>query len=404
MSFLSIVFLSFFLVASLGAYTLAQVNLSAIVDLAYKQDILTGGDELHSDINTANRGDSPFNLIRVKLFVDGEITEDISVFTTLLFDSGADARVDGAYVEFANVFGDESFNIHAGRIPTPFGSFAPRTLSSINPLIGIPLIYHYHSTAQGDRAPQNNAEQLSWRDKPPKYASSKTVGYQRRGMPLLYDPCWNTGIELYGFISIFEYALGATKGTLSHPRAEGNEGAQAVVRLGLNPIMGMRIGLSGAYGPYFEPAAKESTNFPKDKALESFYQLIYGIDFEYSYGYFQFFLEAVRNQWDVPNITEGKLGSIGGYVEGKYTILPGLYYALRYDQIIYDGIDDGSGNKVPWDYGIKRVETGFGYDIVRNVAVKLVGQLNFKDAPANDDPTDYDPTDYMVVAQLSTSF
>jgi len=60
-------------------------------------------------------------------------------------------------------------------------------------------------------------------------------------------------------------------------------------------------------------------------------------------------------------------------VEGKYELGPGVYCALRYGRIDYGYIDDG---QAAWDYGIQRIETGFGYYLDRRTRLKVLVQLN----------------------------
>jgi hypothetical protein len=371
-----------------NAPAIAQIDFSAIADFVYKYDVLTKKDEKPSDINANFREDSPFNLVRVRVFMDAKINKKISVSTNFLFDDKATPRLDGVYAEFNKVY-EKNFNIQIGLLQSPF-AFSERTFSNINPLIGVPLVYHYRTLVRV-KIPKDNADQLS--------LIGQTVDYKKRGLPILYDACWNTGIKFFGSVSIFEYNFAIIKGALSDPKAD-NKGAQAIMRLVVNPLTGIKMGVFGGYGPYISTGAEEDANFPKKKSVEDFNQLLYGIDFEYSFSFFEFYLEALRNEWDVPNIKEKKLGVMSGYIEGRYRIMPQLYYAIRYEQMIFDKIQKGNGStsKTEWDYGIKRIETGFGFDIVKNVRIKLVGQINLKDKPAKD------RSDYIFAIQLSSAF
>ena len=48
-------------------------------------------------VNTAFRGDSPFNPLRMRLFARKWVTDRIGVFSEFLYDSGSGLRVNGAY-------------------------------------------------------------------------------------------------------------------------------------------------------------------------------------------------------------------------------------------------------------------------------------------------------------------
>ena len=372
-----------------GTIVEGQVDISGMLDVAYKQDIGRGEGEGNSEINSSIKGASPFNLVRARFFVDSEIGEGIAVATTLLYDQGlGHVEVEGGYVIFEGLGRWEGGNAKVGKFATPFGSFAARSFGLVNPLVGLPLIYHYFSAVQGNRVPADNAEQLGFRD----------VGHYRgRGLPTMYDACWNSGIEVFGPAGKVEYAIALTKGALSNPDAIDNDGVQFVGRVGAEPTMGLRLGFSLAYGPYLQAGAGRGANFPAGKSVEDFNQFIYGVDFEYSRGHLQIFAEGVRNSWEVPNLQQDSLGNTGGYIEGKYAILPGFYCSARYGQIIYDEIDDGVGGEASWDYDVRRVESGLGYYFHRNVHAKAVVQLNFWDGAADED-------DHMVGAQLASFF
>ena len=241
--------LTLVLTAVLGTTAQAQVALSGIVDLVEFRSF--GDDEQPTtDININNRGDSPFNQVRARFFVDAAVSDDILITANLLFDDGATPRLDGAQVDFYRIKGIEVLNARAGRLPTAFGSFATRTYSDKNPVIGAPLIYHYHTALQGMAVPADPRAQLALRE--------NLRPLQTRGLPVLYDSCWDTGIELFGAGGSLAYALAITKATVSNPKAMTNDGYQLVARLGVTPLMGLRLGLSGAYGPYLTKAAESA--------------------------------------------------------------------------------------------------------------------------------------------------
>jgi hypothetical protein len=384
-----------FCLCSLGALVLggggasAQISLSGMVDVVYKRDIAQDSGEREAEINKTFKGGSPFSLVRSRFFVDGEVSQDISVFTTLLYDEAIGRmELEGAYISFKEIRQHPGLNLQVGKMATVFGSFAPRSFGIVNPLIGTPLIYHYFSAIQGGGVPRDNAEQLQHRD---------AATYRGRGLPMIYDACWNTGVEVAGSWRSFTYAAALTQGALSNPSANGNDGVQFVGRLGAQPSMGLKTGASVAYGPYLNDAAETDRDFPEGQSVQDYKQIIFGLDLEYSRGHFELFGEVVRNHWEVPNLTRDSLANTGGYIEAKYAIFPGFNYALRYGQIAYDEIEDGDG-KEPWDYGIKRLESGFEYYIDRNVRAKTVVQLNFKDGPAADDE------DHIVGVQLASFF
>ena len=378
---------------ALAAPAAAQVAWSGTLDIAHNVDVAQHEGEGDALINTSLKGQSPFNLVRARLFADAEITEGVAVLTTILWDEGlGHFDMAGAYVLFSHLGGHPSVNLQVGKMATPYGRFASRAFATANPLIGSPLIYHYFSSVRGNTVPQDASQQLSWRN-------SAGADHQTRGLPTIYEACWNTGVQLFGSTRQFAYALALTKGALSNPAASSNDGAQLVGRIGIQPTMGLQLGMSGAWGPYLEAIAVDSPAFPTGESVEHFKQLLVGIDAAYGVGRYEFTAEVMHNRWEVPNLAAGDaaLTNTGGYVEGVVGLRPGLNWAVRGGLIIYGEIDDGTGTHVAWDYDINRVETGLEYYLSRDVWLKGVVQLNWRDGAPDD-------ADHMVGAQLATSF
>lgn len=378
-------FLWVFLGLCAGGHALAwgkSMTISGLVDVVRRD-----GDR-RSTLNNNLAGDSPFNDLRVKLFLDGWANSRFGVLTELLYDESGGTvnviRFDGAYAVFLNL-GTPYLNARVGKIPSPFGVWAPRTYSDKNPLVGLPLMQHYHTLARNDRVPANY-------DSLQTYRRLRSPG-RGGGMPILYDSCWGDGVTLFGSSRKWEYNIGVAQGTPSSMRSSSNSGFQVIGRVGVKPIIGLRLGASGAYGPYLVFGA---TGLPRGAGYEDYKQRLFGFDAEYSIGHLIFYGEVVLNRWDSPNFQDG-LGNSSWYVEWKYNLYPGLYAAVRYSGMRFDPVDDGKGGRVPWDSPVRRVESGIGYKIIPSARVKLVWQYTH----AGDDRQER--TD-ILAAQASFSF
>ncbi|MFT5377225.1 MAG: hypothetical protein ACI906_004063 [Candidatus Latescibacterota bacterium] len=356
------------LLAVLAAPVSAQVGLAGEIGFTYKQDFARREGEASTRVNSTIKGASPFSLVRARFFVDAEVDDGVAVFTTLLFDEDLQSfDLEGAYVVFDEVAGVSWASALVGKMPTAFGTFAARSFAMVNPLIGVPLIYHYFTAIQGGSVARDNAAQLARRGD----------GFQPgRGLSILYDSCWNSGVQLFGSYNQLTYALALTKGAVSNPTATDNDGIQLVGRVGAQPTMGLKFGFSLALAPYLNERVASNSAFPQGARVEDYLQRLVGFDLEYSRGHFQLIAEAVRNEWQVPNLTIDALANTGAYVEGKYELGPGFYYALRYGFIDFDAIADGVGGRRDWDFDTRRVETGFGYYLSRQTRVKALLQLN----------------------------
>jgi hypothetical protein len=118
------------------------VQWSGSLDIAHKVDVAQEEGEENATLNTTLKGQSPFSLVRARLFADAEVTDGVTVLTTILWDEGlGHFDMEGAYVVFSQVSGREALNLQVGKMATPYGRFASRSFATVNPLIGIPLIY-----------------------------------------------------------------------------------------------------------------------------------------------------------------------------------------------------------------------------------------------------------------------
>jgi len=62
---------------------------------------------------------------------------------------------------------------------------------------------------------------------------------------------------------------------------------------------------------------------------------------------------------------------LGYYVEGKYTLIPRLYAALRVSGLEFGNVRSG-GIEQQWDYNVVEWEGGLGYFVDKDVLLKAV--------------------------------
>ncbi len=337
-------------------------------------------------------GQSNFDAVRVRLFLEKKVSDRVEVFTQFLSNNANAPRVYGAYVRIKS--GNRWGNLEAGLIRPPFGSWGPRTYSDKNPLIGIPLASSYHTAliVYKNALQKSPAELLSYRGQggnpaPPYGVSS--------GLPLTYDNCWNSGFLVFGGDGKFDYTLGALAGSLSNPAIELNRSRpQLSGRMGFTPTLGLTMGGSFAYGPYL--TKENQTDLPPETSPNDYNQTLFGWDLSFERGKFIGHSEAIYNRWIHPHVSE-PLNVYSGYLEGVYKFATQFFLAARYDRMEFSKIADPAGGESVWDYPLYRIETGLGYRFDRSVTIKLVGQLTrFPGQPQlNDD---------ILATQISTSF
>jgi hypothetical protein len=377
------------------------------LDLAYAFD-----NKGAPEVNRLIRGDTPFDNVRLRLFADVTLGSRWAVFNQILIDPASQLGLETflrSYLRF-DVFKKQKadLSLQAGVVPTPFGSYSPRAYSEKNPLISDPLMYHYFSSLRSNQLPRDNADLLRHRGQGQAAEFSGFAGggspVKFNGLPMIYDPCWDTGLQAQGSFGRFEYVVGVAQGTLSTPRIKGgdnNDGKQVSARVAFVPRPGIVLGASVARGPYLDSALEVS--LPPGTDVDEFAQQIYGFDLEVGVGHLAVFAELASNRWEHPNIDDGHGGAqdlenVGGYVEARYTLRPGLYAAFRYDRIDFGEIDDGTGTgqTASWDYDVQLWEYGVGYYLTDRIIAKLVRQ----DYKTSSEPK----SEHFWAVQVSASF
>src|SRR5689334_12902158 len=87
------------------------------------------------DQNVLTRGDSPFDAFGLRLFVDGGVNDRVKIYSQIVLRDASQLYVDGAYVMFTPSAAHD-MHLLAGKVPWLIGTWAPRTYSNVNPLVG----------------------------------------------------------------------------------------------------------------------------------------------------------------------------------------------------------------------------------------------------------------------------
>jgi hypothetical protein len=347
--------------------------------------------------NLLMRGDSPFDAYGLRVFGEDQVNERLQVFLQAVLRDAATPYVDGAYALFTPSPARD-LHVLAGKVPWAVGTYAPRTYSNHNPLIGAPLMYQYHSTLLWYDLPPN-ADALLATSGEGQYGVDYHGYREGRGMTLVDDSYWDVGVTLVGSSRPVEYALGVGAGTpgWGSTSQDENSGKSVLGRIGLAPLPGVRFGLSGSYGPYLIKPL--SPKLPPGKVVEDYNQKLAMADLELIAGHAEARAEGARNVWETPTVGDLRVSS--GYVELKYSLSFGAFVAGRWDVMRFGRIADSSGARRPWDSDLTRLETGIGYRMSRDALAKVVYQRTRFDV--SPDPTE--PRDRsLVAAQLSIAF
>lgn len=349
--------------AAMAALALSPSESSAQLTIAGQADLLglNGSDE--RGLNRNFRSDSPFSPLRARLFAQHWVSERAGVFGEILLDYNAAVRLNGLYVVLNDVGGREWLSARAGLAPSLIGNFGMRsTYFNANPVIGVPLVWQHRSTLDGSGL-LTAADLLRRRE-------ANFIG-----LPMLYDGCWNLQWEVMGEVGRFEYSLGLTPGSVSNPVASTTvEGIQTLARLGYVPLPELRVGVSGAIGPYIGGPNRDpnttATSFPGSPA--DYQQRVLGFDLDWASGRAHLYSEGYISSWEVP-LVEETLSAAAAYVEGSYDFRPAWMGALRVGAMSFSEIqvpDADPGVTTGWDDDVLRFEGAITHRVAREVHVR----------------------------------
>ena len=146
--------------------------------------------------NILTRDDCPFDAYGARVFGDAQVDPRLQVSLQVMLRDASSIYVDGAYAIFTPSR-TRDLHVQAGKIPWPIGTYAPRTYSNHNPLIGTPLMYQYHSTLLWyELVP--SADALIATSGSGQYGVNYYGYAEGRGMALIDDSYWDVGVTVIG--------------------------------------------------------------------------------------------------------------------------------------------------------------------------------------------------------------
>jgi hypothetical protein len=277
-------------------------------------------------------------------------------------------------------FPTRRLDIQIGRIPPTFGAFTRYAYGRDNPLIGYPLAYQYLTSLRPDALPANADELLRMRAR--GWLSNFSIGNRtpEPGLPLINALRWDTGIQVTTGWRGVSLTGAVTNGSASNPRvSDDNAGKQIATRVSVTPVIGLIVGASFARGAFLSRRATDAAGVahPGD-----FVQQASGVDAEYSRDRWLVRADGVFSQWRLPladeSLTHGRLTAVAAGVEGRYTLLPGLYAAARVEHLGFNRIA-GRLVTATWEAPVSRLEIGGGYYIQRNLVGRVSWQRNARE-------------------------
>lgn len=270
-------------------------------------------------------------------------------------------------------------DVQAGRIPPVFGAHGRQVYASDRLLIGSPLAYQYLTSLRPDAIPSDAGDLLRMRGR--GWLSSFPVGDTAAapGVPLISGFQWDTGVQVRWLAGRVEGAAAVTQGTLSRPRLSDDNGRpQFSGRIAVRVSPGLRLGVSAARGRFLADTLPGRGRPGGDQSAA-------GADAEYSAGRFLVRAETVWSRWTVPYLTippEGDaISAHAAWIEARYRFTPRFYLAARGDRLAFSEVTGRSPSerRDTWDAGVRRVEAGGGYSLLRTLILRAMVQYNERD-------------------------
>ena len=365
----------------------AQVSWSGIYTFEIKQ----GGKDSRLDANKVYNKYLQINLHDLQLFLDAQVADDIFLSAKLATSPRNTSNLKGvnlelAYVTFSDLFGTGA-SISAGKIITPFGTYAKRQLSPDNPLIGTPLFFYYS---------ENVSPSSGYLDSTGVLLAQSLYGGR---LSTIYYGGYFTGIELFGNLAgdLLFYDFAVMNAPLSSPASETNLNKQLTLqeRVAVHPAIWGTAGISYSTGSFLD---RGNVNYFLDNtgSVEDYKQNTLGFDLNLNYLYYELNAEYIMNTFHSPYAvydytlnppyksgltgrTSLDLKSSELLVDVKFDapFYPGLYLAGRYNMVSFGSIVDPFtasstfGRSVPWDHDVTRFEVALGFKPARGVLTKL---------------------------------
>jgi hypothetical protein len=315
------------------------------------------------------------------LFVVGHVTDRVSVLGTVRITEDELLNVDFLAIRLTDLT-PVSLNVQAGKFDLPFSNLGERRYPRKNPFFRLPLIHEYRTAL-----PDHITTEV-------ELVANKGQG---SGMRLLDLGMYDLGAMIFGSFGILDYAFAVSSGTVSatsYGTQNSNSDLGKVFRLAATPMTGLTIGAGYSWGAYLDEPDQPP---PRDVNVNTYQQKSAEIDIEFSRGHLVMNGQAVYNTWPVPLETRDEnLSVFGYYLEGRYTILPGLYLALRSSGLRFADAHLEGINQ-PWDYDVTEWECAAGYFIDRDILLKLVRGETRTRGGSN-------PKDNLTALQLAVAF
>ncbi len=246
---------------------------------------------------------------RLRVFADVFVGDHVYALVEARSDRGEApanrdlaVRIEQAYVRVANANG--TVGVQAGRFASPFGSYALRHLTDVDPFLRPPLPYDYRTVMSRTHAPPDGAGFLTWKNWPELFRLG--------GTPPVWDVPYQFGAMVFGRLGPVDVRAAAVNSApSSDPEAWRLDGSRLRhpswvlgARTRVSPAL--EVGASYDRGPWMDQITVGALQ-PIQGRTPSFWdydQEMYSADFALARGPMMLRGEAILDLWELPNIAD----------------------------------------------------------------------------------------------------
>jgi hypothetical protein len=340
-----------------------------------------------------SKSDDLFNP-RLTLFLDVQYGSQIYFFAQSRLDRGFDPSNHGAQVRLDECafritpWDDGRFTLQIGKFATVVGNWVQRHLSWENPFVDAPLVYENVTAVSDKSAPASRLNFLQRFDNA-KYAFN----------PVIWGPNYASGASVSGRIGWFDYAAEIKSASLSsRPESwnvteNGFNDPSFNARVGFRPNEAWNFGVSAGEGTYFRPEAEAT--LPSGHDIDDYREFVIGQDVSFALHHLQLWAEFYEARFEVPRV--GDADTFAYYLEAKYKFTPHLFGALRWNQQIFNKIDNGKGGSIRWNQNLTKIDLAAGYRFTSHMQLKMQYSFQQETTGGEDD-------NHIVAAQFTIRF
>ncbi|MDX1646277.1 MAG: hypothetical protein R3304_03945 [Longimicrobiales bacterium] len=345
-------------------------------------------DACHVDLGREFRaGEGTLDLFRLRVFADIFLGEHVYSLLEVRTDRGREnfeapqrTRLEQAFVRLVD--GAGRLGIQFGRFSSPFGSYAPRHLTVLDPFLRPPLAYDYRTVMNRWRVPGSTEAFLRWKDSPDDV--------DLPGAPPVWDVPYQWGAMVFGRVGPVNLRAAAMNSApSSHPNAWALDPDQFsrpswVFGARWKASASLDVGASYDRGPWMAQPKAGAILPPEGSppgtpapGWREFDQELVSVDVAYARGPVMIRAEGIRDRWEVPNVA-GMPSGLSGTLEVQSDLAAGLFVAARGGLIDFRPLRHGSLDGTPpaeedWDHDVVRFAGSVGYRLSGNTGLLLSG-------------------------------